>query len=697
MKKNNLPHNPVAIIGIGCMFAKSSDAKSFLHLLTRGINGITDPPETHRHLNEFLDPDPKKPDHIYCNRGGYLPQVDFDPSEFGIPPTALEATDTSQLLGLVVAKQALADAGYGEDARPFDREKTSVILGVTGTQELVIPLGGRLGHPIWRRALDEAGISGEQADAVVRGISEGYVAWQENSFPGLLGNVVAGRIANRLDLGGTNCVVDAACASSMGAIHMSLLELISGRSDMVLTGGVDTINDAFMHMCFSKTQILSKDGEIRPFSKDASGTVLGEGLGMLVLKRLEDARRDGDRIYAVIRGIGSGSDGKSQSIYAPRQSGQSRALRRAYDHAGVSPQSISLVEAHGTGTRVGDQVEFKALCDVFGTGKTGVNACALGSVKSNIGHTKAAAGTAGLIKSALSLYHKVLMPTLKAQPIDPNLGIEESPFYINHHLRPWLPKGAENSIRRAGVSAFGFGGSNFHAVLEEFQPQKQAPSWDGTVEIVALSADTREELGNRLKKLADRFIAERESHRLSRLAAESRRRFNSQDVCRLLIVIEHPDDEAHVRAHLQEAAQCLQSWDQTQFKGHSATIFLGSGNPAAKRVAFLFPGQGSQYVGMGRDLICTFPEALEAFQDAVAAVPVQPSLDDCIFPRMSAGLDSDEACLRRTEIAQPAIGAVSTAMLAALGYFGVYPTAVCGHSYGELTALHAAGWIDNSP
>ena len=193
---------PVAIVGIGCLFAKSEDQKAFLHLISKGIDGISDPPDTHAHLNKYLDPDPKKPDHIYCQRGGFIPPTAFDPTEFSIPPNVIEATDTSQLLGLVTAKRALEDAGYGENGKAFDRSKASVIIGVTGTQELVIPLGARLGHPIWRSALQDAGVPEDQAADVIERISDGYVQWQENSFPGLLGNVVAGRIANRLDLGG---------------------------------------------------------------------------------------------------------------------------------------------------------------------------------------------------------------------------------------------------------------------------------------------------------------------------------------------------------------------------------------------------------------------------------------------------------------------------------------------------------------
>ena len=693
MNRDNHQQAPVAIIGIGCMFAQSPDQKSFLNLLLRGVDAISDPPSTHQFLNDYLDSDPKRPDHIYCNRGGYLPSVNFDPSEFGIPPTALEATDTSQLLGLVVAKQALSDAGYGSDGRTFNREKTSVILGVTGTQELVIPLGARLGHPLWRRALADAGVPERTAEDVIQRISEGYVPWQESSFPGLLGNVVAGRIANRLDLGGTNCVVDAACASSMSAIHMALLELTSGRSDMALAGGVDTINDAFMHMCFSKTQILSKSGNIRPFSKDADGTVLGEGVGMLVLKRLEDAQRDKDRIYAVIRGLGSGSDGKSQSIYAPRKSGQERALNRAYKHAGVTPESIGMVEAHGTGTRVGDQVEFKALCEVFRKSSSKGERCALGSVKSNIGHTKAAAGTAGLIKTALSLYHKVLLPTLKADPADPNLDVDNSPFFINHQLQPWLSDG--DRVRRAGVSAFGFGGSNFHAVLEEHQPEKAEPTWDGTVEIAAFSAESKAYLIAALDSWSEQISECHERDDVARLAAQSRLSFDPKQSWRLTMVFDPRDEEQVMVQRYHDARAKLEAFEEGDAGVSLDGIYISAGD-CRGRLAFLFPGQGSQYVGMGRDLICCFPECLQILQEADGAVRSELPLSRYLYPRMADGPSAAEDRLRSTDIAQPAIGAVTTAMLALLKSFGIEPDAVCGHSYGELAALYAAGRIDRS-
>ncbi|MEJ2037316.1 MAG: beta-ketoacyl synthase N-terminal-like domain-containing protein, partial [Desulfosarcinaceae bacterium] len=675
-----------AIVGIGCMFAKSVDAKAFLRLLMRGVDGISDPPPTHEKLRDAYDQDPKKPDHIYCNRGGFLPQVDFDPTEFGIPPHALEATDTSQLLGLLTARQALDDAGYGEAGKKFDRTRTSVILGVTGTQELVIPLGARLGHPIWRRALAESGIRGVQAEEVLQRISDGYVGWQENSFPGLLGNVVAGRIANRLDLGGTNCVVDAACASSMGALHTALLELGAGRSDMVITGGVDTINDVFMHMCFAKTQILSASGDIRPFSQEADGPVLGEGIGMVVLKRLVDARRDGDRIYAVIRGIGSASDGKSPSIYAPRPEGQAMALKRAYQHAGISPGELDLIEAHGTGTRVGDQVEFNALCDVFKAAGNNGHRCALGSVKSNIGHTKAAAGTAGLIKTALALYHKVLPPTLKAERVDAKLKVESSPFYINTRLRPWIA--GQQGPRRAGVSAFGFGGSNFHAVLEEAGPEKDEASWDGSVEILAFSGASKEVLAAEIDDLLGSLENKSDWQCIGPLASTLRKRFNVEDKYRLVAVVGIEDGVCGATKACI-AARALLADGTPLPPALSDTIHYGSGQKPGG-LAFLFPGQGSQYTGMARDLVCAFSGCLSALEEAGRVFDGSETLTDLIYPTGK----TDEASLRPTWIAQPAIGAASVAMLEALSQFGVKPDATCGHSYGELVALHAAGWLD---
>jgi acyl transferase domain-containing protein/NAD(P)-dependent dehydrogenase (short-subunit alcohol dehydrogenase family) len=684
--------HPVAIIGMGSMFAKSRNIKEYWRTLLNGIDCITDPPATHRQLQDGFDSDPKRPDHIYCNRGGFLPTVPFDPTEFGIPPAALEATDTSQLLGLVAAKMALSDAGYGDD-REFDREHTSVILGVTGTQELVISLGSRLGHPLWRNALANKGLSEAQKTSIIADISNSYVPWQENSFPGLLGNVVAGRICNRLNLGGTNCVVDAACASSLGAVHLGLMELNAGKSNMVVTGGVDTINDIFMHMCFAKTGVLSHTGDARPFSADADGTVLGEGIGILVLKRLADAERDGDRIYAVIRGIGSSSDGKSQSIYAPRPEGQARALIEAYRNAGITPETVALIEAHGTGTRVGDEMEFTALKNVFGAVNPNGNRCALGSVKSMIGHTKAAAGAAGLIKAALSLHNKILPPTLKADKPDPKLGIESSPFYLNTALRPWFSK---NGIpRRSGVSSFGFGGSNFHVVLEEYGHAKKEIAWDGSVEILAFSGPEPTAITGGLHQINQLFGNDFDTAVLSRTARTLRTRFSSGHPYRLVMVMDTTLDGKELKERLHKAIEIVTVGKSADLAAQG--IYYRAAPPSAGKIAFMFPGQGSQYTNMGRDLACCFPGAMQAIETAGAHFDPANPLWELLFPHPARSDEhhrQQEDALRRTDVAQPAIGATSLAMLAVLDYFRVRPDTTCGHSYGELPALYAAGWID---
>ncbi len=682
-------NNPVAIIGMGCLFPKSTGLKEYWKLLYHGRDAITEVPDSHWSPADYYDTDPKTPDHVYCKRGGFLEPVSFDPSEFGIPPSSLEATDTSQLLGLLAAKMALEDCGYG-NGREFDRDRTSVILGVTGTQELVIPLSSRLGHPKWRKALEDSAIPPAKTEEIIQKISDSYIPWQENSFPGLLGNVVAGRISNRLDLRGTNCVVDAACASSFSAIHLATLELITGRSDMVVTGGVDTLNDIFMHMCFSKTHTLSATGDTRPFSKDADGTVLGEGIGILVLKRLKDAQKDGNRIYAVIKGLGSSSDGKSQSIYSPSVEGQIKALRAAYKNAGINPATVGLIEAHGTGTRVGDKVEFKALNRIFEESGANGNKCALGSVKSMIGHTKASAGAAGLIKAALGLYHKVLPPTLKAETPDPDLDIENSHFYLNSSTRPWFS--GNGHPRRAGVSAFGFGGSNFHLVLEEYLPAKTEISWDGDIEIIAFSAARKNELIRSVKAYRDDVVNGLSDDQFRIRAAESRKNFSAEHSHRLLMVYEQNFQKPDLFNRALNALNSADGRDSLNLKN----IYIGGPEKTGK-LAFVFPGQGSQYLGMGRDFVCTFPQAMKVLEDANKKFKSPTLLTDLIYPPTAHTTEErqrQEETLKRTDIAQPAIGAVSLAMLKMLQKFAINPDATCGHSFGELTALCAAGWID---
>nr|WP_246559337.1 type I polyketide synthase [Geoanaerobacter pelophilus] len=676
----------MAIVGIGCLFPKAEDQTTYWANIREGIDAITDIPSTHWRVEDYYSPDQKTPDFTYGKRGGFLSPLQFNPLEFNIPPNTLEAIDTSQLLGLVAAGQALKDAGYGPD-RQYDRNRVSVILGVTGTLELVIPLGARLGHPLWKKALKEAGVEDAVAEDVVQRISDSYVPWQENSFPGLLGNVVAGRISKQYDLGGTNCVVDAACASSFSALHLASMELATGKSDMVVTGGIDTFNDIFMYMCFSKTPALSPTGNAKPFDASGDGTILGEGLGIVVIKRLADAERDGDRIYAVIKGIGSSSDGKGDAIYAPSAGGQKKALKNAYENAGVTPQSIGLLEAHGTGTKVGDGVEVSALREIYGDSDQPW--CALGSVKSQIGHTKAAAGAAGLIKAALALHHKVIPPTIKVtNPLEEVTG-GKTPFYLNAEKRPWLsPKGVP---RRAAVSAFGFGGSNFHTVLEEYLPEKTAIDWDGSVQILAFAASNRSEL----EEVLSEFPTDLTWDELRTRGAKLRLEFEPSAPCRLALVVEK--DRTSLTTMFANTQAMLRSNQAAAWQTPDGACF--SSAAAGGKTGVVFPGQGSQYLGMQRDLACSFPELFSVIAAADERFTARGTsrLSDFIYPLQSFGADTrdrQESELRATDVAQPAIGAVSLGSMRLLETFGIEPDAVAGHSYGELTALCVAGVLD---
>ncbi|MEB3330761.1 MAG: beta-ketoacyl synthase N-terminal-like domain-containing protein, partial [Candidatus Sericytochromatia bacterium] len=686
--------SPIAIVGMACLFPGAGDARLYWANIKRGVDGIGPVPPSHWSPADYHDPDPARPDHTYAQRGGFLAPVPFDPTAYGLAPHTLEATDPSQVLGLVVATEALRHAGYGPD-RPFDRARVSVVLGVTGTLQLVVPLGARLGHPHWKRALAEAGVPEEQAADVMERISAAYVPWQEASFPGLLGNVVAGRIANRLDLGGTNCVVDAACASSLSAMHLASLELQSGRASMVLTGGVDAFNDIFMYMCFSKTPALSPSGDARPFDAKGDGTILGEGVGMVVLKRLADAERDGDTIYAVLKGVGSASDGRGKAIYAPDADGQRRALDAAYRAAGVAPTSVELLEGHGTGTRVGDAIEVAGLHKVYGEAAAGGAWCALGSVKSQIGHTKAAAGAAGLIKAALALHHKVLPPTIKVEEPLPALQEPGTPFYLTREPRPWVSR--QGHPRRAAVSSFGFGGSNFHAVLEEHCARREAPDWDGRVELVAISAEAPAQVVARLQ----RYVEAPDWDAVRVAATEDRAAFQAGATFRLVVVLEHGvSDVAEVVGGLIPKVGA-----GAPFELPDGTCF-GVGGPLGT-LGLIFPGQGAQYPGMGRGWACAFPASLDALEAAEQAFaggagrerPHGHRLVDRLYPPTAFGAAAEAQqveALRATDVAQPAIGAVAAGMWTQLAAWGVRPAAAAGHSFGELTALWASGRISQA-
>ncbi len=683
----------IAIIGASALFPGSIDATGFWKDILAGSDLITDVPESHWLLEDYYDPDPSVPDKTYANRGAFLKSVDFDSMGWGVPPNLLQETDTSQLLALIVAQKVLEDACQqsGEALESLDRSKVSVILGVTSGQELLGSMVSRLQRPVWVKALRESGLPEPEVQTICDRISDNYTPWKESTFPGLLGNVVAGRIANRMDLGGTNCVTDAACASTFSALSMAVNELYLGDSDMVITGGVDTMNDIFMFMCFSKTPALSPTGDCRPFSDQADGTMLGEGLGMVALKRLEDAERDGDQVYAVINAVGSSSDGRAKSVYAPLPEGQAKALRRAYSNAGFGPEEVELVEAHGTGTKAGDAAEFAGLATAFSeSGRPDPQWCALGSVKSQVGHAKAAAAAAGLFKAVMALHHKVLPPTIKVERPNPSLDIETSPFHLATEARPWIRDA--RFPRRAGVSSFGFGGSNFHVALTEYADRGEgshaAPRLRSmTAELVTFSADNATDLVGRLRSAAKDHT---KPGALTWLAHTSQRDFDASSDLRLTLVA---SDEEDLGNRLTQAAKTIEAAPDQPFSTPGG-IHYGVGEKSGG-LAYLFSGQGSQYLQMGAALAMEFGQARGVWDRAANCEwDGETRLHHVVFPPTAFETEDREAQekkLAATEWAQPAIGCTSLSLLSLLDQLGLEADAFGGHSFGEVTALHAAG------
>ena len=688
---------PIAVIGIGSLFPQAHSTQQYWDNILRKIDCITDVPASRWSIEDYYDPNPTTPDKSYCKRGGFIPDVDFDPMEFGLPPNILEVTDVSQLLSLVIARDALEDAGYGEN-REFDRERTGCVLGFVGTSsKLFTPLMTRLQYPVWEKVLRSAGLSDADTQIIIEKIKTGYVGWEENSFPGAIGNVVSGRICNRFDLGGLNCVVDAACASSLAAIKMAVGELIEGRAYMMITGGVDTDNSINSYMCFSKTPAFTKKENVRPFDAESGGMMVGEGLGMIVLKRLEDAERDGDRIYAVIKAIGTSSDGRFKSIYAPRPAGQARAMRRAYEEAGFAPETVGLIEAHGTGTMAGDPSEFQGINEVFSENNPRKQHIALGSVKSQIAHTKAAAGAASMIKTSLALYHKVLPPTINVNRPNEKLGIENSPFYLNTEARPWI-RSKSAAPRRAGVSSFGFGGTNYHVVLEEYTAEHQQPyRLNSVAQPVLLSAADPAQLLAACKDAQQKLQGETAAFNFANLIQASRAVEIPSAAARVGFVAEDAQEASQL---LQVCIDNLSSKPQEERWEHPKGVFYRkSGMETQGKVVALFSGQGSQYLDMGRELALNFPTVREVFAE-VDELFVQDQLEPLsshVYPRPVFDTQAREALsetLTRTEHAQPAIGAMSVALYKLLQQAGFSPDFTAGHSFGELTALWAAGVIN---
>ncbi|MRV71683.1 SDR family NAD(P)-dependent oxidoreductase [Duganella sp. FT92W] len=653
----------IAIVGMAGIFPGALTAQQFWANIIEGKDSVTEVPDTRWSKALYYDPKAAgaRGEKTNSKWGGFVPDFHFDPGLFGIPPQSLGSIDPAQIAGLLVAYQALQDAGYLE--RGFNRERTSVIFGIEPGADISGAYGLRIMLP---QLLDEPAL-GQALDGLPR--------LTEDSFSGVLGNVVSGRISNRLDLGGQNFTVDAACASSLAAIDAAIKELRYGESDVTIAGGVDFHNGIHDYLMFSSTHALSGSGRCRSFSETADGIALGEGAGAVVLKRYEDALCDGDHVYAVIRGIGGASDGKSLGLTAPRRQGQQRALNRAYRRAGISPAEIGLLEAHGTGTVVGDRTELATMETVFSNAGSARAACALGSVKTQIGHTKCAAGIASLIKSAYAVEQGLLPPTLHLEQPNAYYRQERSAFYFPARTMPWLEQ-----ERKAGVSAFGFGGTNYHLVLDRGDADKVAaiPSapqvWP--CELLLFRGHSFDQARQQVERL-QAWLAAGHQDRLCDIAYSHHLGNEGEGPVRLAVVAASVEE---LGARLARAAQ-----GQADPLG----VHVGDGQPLEGQVAFLFPGQGSQFPGMGADLFTYFPATR-------AHLAGEPALCAAMFP---SGAFSDQqhaaqqAALTDTRMAQPALAVVSQAAAQVLRELGIEASHLAGHSFGELSALCHAGSI----
>lgn len=671
--------NKTAIIGMSALFPQARNLQQFWQNILQKKYCITEKKEWEKH---HFDSSRQQKNKIYNLKGGFLDDLKtFSPIDFGVVPKSIDGADPGHFLSLRMADEAIKDAGY-QKSLP---RRTGVIIGASFSSHR--GMGSLMQHGLFvKQMMQNVGVlfpnlTTKQLSQIEKKITTHLPELTPDSVPGSVHNLYAGRIANHFALEGPNYVVDAACASSAIAIKNAIYELNDKQCEVMIVGGVSATIDFMFSLLFSLIGALSPD-EMRPFDVRANGILLGEGLGFIVLKPYEKAVADNDRIYAVIRGVGCSSDGKSKGLFVPNVQGEKRAILQAYKSTQISPQSVSLIEAHGTGTALGDPTEIKALTEVYGKRTVFSPSCAIGSIKSMIAHPLAAAGIAGVIKMALSLYHKILPATICEQ-VNPKLQLETTPFYVNTTNKMWIHP--RQQPRRAGVNIFGFGGINAHVSLEEDSCEKPIHLLHSTrkCEIFVFSENSKQELITTLQKhLHDnRFL-----QRSLELTLKKTLRY------RLAIVAENPQ-ELHRKLSLAinklaKSEKC--SWQMVDGVFFSVEKIHG-------KIAFVFPGQTSATVNMFCELGLHFPVIRKWF-DFLCSLNGGKSLPQILFPPENSMSHEQKKVQNqvlndsRTKI--HSVFGASLAMWQILKSFSISCDGVVGYSSGQYAALVAAGACD---
>ncbi len=739
----NTAHRAIAIVGIGAILPDAPNAPAFWDNVKAGRYCISEVTPDRWDAASYYDADHNAPDKTYSKIGGWVREYAWEPMKWHlpIPPRVADAMDVAQQWAIACTREALEDYGYPK--RALDLDRTAVILGnaMAGEKHYLSSL--RVFFPEYAHELAETAGFAHLPAELQREITEQFhdrmskrlAPITEDTMPGELANCMAGRIANLYNFHGPNFVCDAACASAMAAMSAAVKGLIENDFDAVVTGGVDRNMGAPTFVKFCKIGALSATGT-RPYAEGADGFVMGEGTALFLMKRLADAERDQDKIYAVLRGIGGSSDGKGKGITAPNPIGQKFCVERAWKNAGLEPAIGTLIEGHGTSTRVGDVVEAQSMADILKTTSLPPHSVPLGSVKSNIGHLKGAAGAAGMLKAALALHHKQLPPSLHCEHPSPDIDFAHSPLYVNTELRPWdVPADA---VRRAGVSAFGFGGTNFHMVLEEHIPGRlngngkksiSVPVMPPASQPVPVQASTSApdaitaaipiasaapiappaavEITNKVPlrgalvigaesqaALLDRLIAVQKAAKAGNAPAPTSPPESDLRAPERLVI--DYGDAAELATKCAVALKAFQANQPAFWKAVRAQgIFRGHG-PAPK-VAFLYTGQGSQYVNMLRGMREKEPIVGQTFAEAdrIMTPMLGKPLSEFVFVDKAdpVALAESEESLRQTEITQPAVLTADIAMTRLLAAYGIYPDMTMGHSMGEYGALVASGGL----